>query len=53
MDLDVLQEMLTAAVVHHVSTYPDDEDPERIAAYLAAVMRQVGYRAVPGEREKT
>ncbi|TMR09512.1 TetR/AcrR family transcriptional regulator [Nonomuraea turkmeniaca] len=44
VDLDVLQEMLTGAVLNHLGSHPDDEDAEKIKAYFMAVMRQVGHR---------
>ncbi|MEW9550922.1 TetR/AcrR family transcriptional regulator [Nonomuraea sp. NPDC050783] len=42
-DLDVLQEMLTAAVLNHVGLHPDDESAARIEAYFMGVLRLAGY----------
>ncbi|MEU6717195.1 helix-turn-helix domain-containing protein [Nonomuraea sp. NPDC046802] len=43
-DLDVVQEMLTAAVINHLGSHPDDEGAPAIKAYFLAIMRQFGYR---------
>ncbi|MEV0612237.1 helix-turn-helix domain-containing protein [Nonomuraea sp. NPDC050404] len=53
LDVPVVQEMLSAAVVNHVALHPDDEDPGRIAAYFMAIMKQFGHREVPGESRGT
>ncbi|SEH03393.1 DNA-binding transcriptional regulator, AcrR family [Nonomuraea solani] len=45
IDVDVVQEMLSAAVLGHLNGHPDDEDAERIQEYFLAILRQVGYRA--------
>ncbi|MEV4806007.1 TetR/AcrR family transcriptional regulator [Nonomuraea sp. NPDC049421] len=45
LDVDVVQEVLTAAVMLHVGLGPDDEDPERIAAHFMAIMAQFGHRS--------
>ncbi|GAB2924388.1 TetR/AcrR family transcriptional regulator [Nonomuraea fastidiosa] len=45
LDVDVVQEVLTAAVMLHVGTHPDDEEPKRIAAYFMAIIDQFGHRA--------
>lgn len=43
-DLDVVQQMLNGAVLHHLGAYPDTEGADAIRAYLMAVLQQVGYR---------
>ncbi|TMR98536.1 hypothetical protein [Nonomuraea basaltis] len=51
IDLDVVQELLTAAVVYHLGAHPDDESEGDIKAYFMAIMKQVGHRtAVTKER---
>ncbi|MEV0383535.1 TetR/AcrR family transcriptional regulator [Nonomuraea sp. NPDC050643] len=44
VDVDVVQEMLSGAVLGHLNGHPDDEDAERIKAYFLALLKQVGYR---------
>lgn len=48
LDVDVVQEMLSAAVVSHLVSHPDDEGPGEIKAYFMAIMKQVGYRPAAG-----
>ncbi|SDI37698.1 TetR/AcrR family transcriptional regulator [Nonomuraea jiangxiensis] len=43
-DVDVAQEILTAAVLAHVGTRPDDADAGEIRAYFLRILTQVGYR---------
>ncbi|WP_113703041.1 TetR/AcrR family transcriptional regulator [Nonomuraea lactucae] len=43
-DLDVVQQILNGAVLHHLGDYPDDESAAAVEAYLTAVLRQAGYR---------
>lgn len=47
-DLEIVSAMLTGAILHHLGTYSDDTSAHDIKAYLAAVLRQVGYRPDPG-----
>ncbi|MFC4013853.1 TetR/AcrR family transcriptional regulator [Nonomuraea purpurea] len=42
-DLVVLQELLNGSVLYHLGAYPDTEAVEAVRAYLAAVLREVGY----------
>ncbi|KAB8194522.1 TetR family transcriptional regulator [Nonomuraea phyllanthi] len=44
-DLDVVQELLAAAVLGHLGGHPDDEDAGQIKAYLFAIMKQLGHRS--------
>ncbi|WP_043617012.1 TetR/AcrR family transcriptional regulator [Nonomuraea candida] len=44
LDVDVVQELLSAAVIGLAALHPDDEDPERVKAHFLAIMKQVGYR---------
>jgi AcrR family transcriptional regulator len=44
IDVEVVQEMLSAAVLNHLAAHPDDESPAGIKAYFMAIMKQVGYR---------
>ncbi|MBF8190844.1 TetR/AcrR family transcriptional regulator [Nonomuraea sp. K274] len=48
-DVDVVQELLSAAVLSHAGTHPDDESAGEIEAYLLRIMKQAGYR--PGAAE--
>ncbi|MER7504258.1 TetR/AcrR family transcriptional regulator [Nonomuraea pusilla] len=43
-DLDVVQQLLNGAVLHHLGTYPDTESADAIKAYFMAILRQVGYQ---------
>jgi AcrR family transcriptional regulator len=52
-DLDVVQEMLSAAVMYHVVRRPDDEGIEDVEAYFMAIMKQVGYRRAVAEKRQT
>ncbi|MEU4700882.1 TetR/AcrR family transcriptional regulator [Nonomuraea dietziae] len=47
-DLDILQQVLNGAVLHHLGSYPDTTSAADIRAFLAAVLRQAGHR--PGAR---
>ncbi|MEV4066177.1 TetR/AcrR family transcriptional regulator [Nonomuraea dietziae] len=47
-DLDILQQVLNGAVLHHLGSYPDTTSAADIKAFLAAVLRQAGHR--PGAR---
>ena len=51
VDVDVVQEMLTGAVLNQVSAHPDEDDAGRIAAWFMAIMKQVGYQPVTRERK--
>ncbi|NUR88234.1 MAG: TetR/AcrR family transcriptional regulator [Nonomuraea sp.] len=54
LDLGVVQEMLTGAVLNHLGSHPDDEDAARVKAYFMAIMKQVGLRpGVTDERGRT
>ncbi|MFI6922623.1 TetR/AcrR family transcriptional regulator [Nonomuraea spiralis] len=44
LDLGVVQEMLTGAVLNHLGSHPDDEGPDEIKAYFLAVVKQIGHR---------
>ncbi len=44
VDVDVVREQLNAAVLYHVGTRPDDQEPGRILAYFMAIMKQFGLR---------
>lgn len=44
VDLEVVQEVLSAAVIYHLGAYPDDEDAGQITAYLMKIMTQFGFR---------
>ncbi|MGP3959375.1 TetR/AcrR family transcriptional regulator [Nonomuraea sp. 3N208] len=44
LDLDVVQELLTGAVLNHLGSHPDDEGSAKIKAYFIAIMRQMGFR---------
>ncbi|NUP79251.1 MAG: TetR/AcrR family transcriptional regulator [Nonomuraea sp.] len=46
LDLGVVQEMLTGAVLNHLHLHSDDEGAGRIKAYFMAIMKQVGHREV-------
>jgi AcrR family transcriptional regulator len=43
-DVEILQKMLNGTILHHLGAYPDATGADDIKAYLAAVLRQVGYR---------
>ncbi|MEO3868120.1 TetR/AcrR family transcriptional regulator [Nonomuraea sp. B12E4] len=43
-DVDVTQEILSAAVLAHIGTRPDGESTEEIKAYLLRILEAVGYR---------
>ncbi|MGW2600301.1 TetR/AcrR family transcriptional regulator [Streptomyces klenkii] len=43
-DLEVLQQILSGAALHHLATHPDTAGTEEVEAHLAAVLRQAGYR---------
>jgi AcrR family transcriptional regulator len=45
IDVELLQQLLTGAILNHLSAYPDTTPADEIAAYLAAVLEMVGYRA--------
>ncbi|MGP4102818.1 TetR/AcrR family transcriptional regulator [Nonomuraea sp. KM90] len=51
VDVDVVREMLTGAVLNQVSAHPDEDDAGRIAAWFMAIMKQVGYQPVTRERK--
>jgi AcrR family transcriptional regulator len=44
IDVDVVQELLSGAVMIHVGGHPDGESAEEIKTYFLRIMRQVGYR---------
>ncbi|WP_186355804.1 TetR/AcrR family transcriptional regulator [Streptomonospora sp. PA3] len=46
-DLDVVQEILTGAVVTHLLTRPDDTPAQEVEDYLLAVLRETRYRRNP------
>lgn len=43
-DVDVLLQILTGAVWHHLVAYPDTTAEPELRRYLAAVLEQAGYR---------
>ncbi|MEV1174396.1 TetR/AcrR family transcriptional regulator [Nonomuraea sp. NPDC049784] len=43
-DVDVVQEVLSSAVMGHLGGHPDDESATQIKAYFLAIMKQFGYR---------
>ncbi|GAA2819085.1 TetR/AcrR family transcriptional regulator [Nonomuraea rubra] len=51
VDVDVVQRMLTGAVLHEVGVVPDREDAAAIAAQFLEIMKQVGYRPAPATTE--
>ncbi|GAA4223466.1 AcrR family transcriptional regulator [Streptosporangium album] len=49
-DVRILQEMLNGAVLHHLGAYPDTGSADDIKTYLAAMLRQAGYRPAGASR---
>jgi hypothetical protein len=45
VDVGLLQQLLTGAILNHSSAYPDTTTADEIAVYLAAVLEMVGGRA--------
>ncbi|MFF5205059.1 TetR/AcrR family transcriptional regulator [Streptosporangium sp. NPDC000396] len=43
-DVEILQQILNGAVLHHLGAYPDTESSTAIKAYFIAVLQQAGYR---------
>ncbi len=43
-DLNVVQEMLSGAVLHHLGAYADTEGADSVRGYFLAILRQVGCR---------
>ena len=43
-DVDIILQVLTGAVWHHLAAYPDTTSPPDIKRFLKAVLRQTGYR---------
>jgi AcrR family transcriptional regulator len=43
-DVDVLLQVLTGAVWHHLAAYPDTTSPDDVERFLVAVLRLAGYR---------
>ncbi|MGN9838243.1 TetR/AcrR family transcriptional regulator [Nonomuraea sp. H19] len=43
-DLDIVQQLLNGAVMHHLGTYPDTESADAIKRYFMAILRQVDYQ---------
>jgi AcrR family transcriptional regulator len=41
---DVILQVLTGAVWHHLATYPDTTSTQEVRAFLTAVLQQTGYR---------
>ncbi|MEV0236749.1 TetR/AcrR family transcriptional regulator [Nonomuraea sp. NPDC050786] len=46
VDVDVVQDVLTSAVIGHLVSRPDDQSAEQIKAYFLKIMKQFGYRPV-------
>lgn len=46
-DVEILQQLVNGAVLHHLGAYPDTVGAHEIEAYLAAMLRQAGYRPPP------
>ncbi|MEV5890297.1 TetR/AcrR family transcriptional regulator [Nonomuraea fuscirosea] len=44
VDVDVVRELLSAAVLYHVGTRPDDQEPGQVLAYFMTIMKQFGLR---------
>ncbi|MFI7640104.1 TetR/AcrR family transcriptional regulator [Nonomuraea sp. NPDC049400] len=44
LDVDVVEEVLSGAVMGHLGSHPDDEGAEQIKDYFLAIMKQFGYR---------
>ena len=43
-DVEVIQQVLSGAVLHHLGAAPDDVTREDVEQFLGSVLRQVGYR---------
>ncbi|MER6948463.1 TetR/AcrR family transcriptional regulator [Nonomuraea sp. NPDC000554] len=44
VDVEVLQQILNGAILHHLGTYPDSDGVREIRTYLAGVLQHLGYR---------
>jgi len=53
-DVEVIQQLLSGAVLHHLGTAPDDVTREHVERFLSSVLRQIGYREpVSGSLDRT
>ncbi|MEU7837874.1 MULTISPECIES: TetR/AcrR family transcriptional regulator [unclassified Nonomuraea] len=42
-DLNIIQQLLTGAILHHLGAYPDSTSADDVKTYLTAVLQQIGY----------
>lgn len=43
-DVDIILQLLTGAVWHHLEAYPDTSTPQDLERFLRAVLQQIGYQ---------
>jgi AcrR family transcriptional regulator len=44
-DVEILQQLLNGAALHHLGAYPDTSSALEIEAYLIAMLKQAGYQS--------